>query len=176
MKRFCLITVLLLFIAGAGSVLAGVPHLAYGTLRYADGTVPAAVTFNAYVTSRPGDVLTQSSVGCGYTGGTWNVQCGNFAGAWTSGDILRVEFSDGAGKTGLVEVQLTNEAGDNAWMLTMAAPPKNVKLLIQDVTALRGNTIQLAVQMEGLVVEDSVLGYALTAYPSTESSTTRPSI
>jgi hypothetical protein len=162
MKRFRLTAVLLLFLAGTGRAFAGVPHLAYGTLRYADGTVPGAATFNATITSRPADVLTQSSVGCGYSGGTWNVQCGNFASAWTSGDILRVEFSDGAGKTGLVEVQLTNEAGDNAWSLTLAAPPKNVKLLIQDVTALRGSTVQLAIQMEGLTVADSVLGYALT--------------
>ena len=62
----------------AGLVLALVPALAwaggtpkqlYGTVVYSDGSVPsggdAELTFEAYITTRPGEIITQATTGCG---------------------------------------------------------------------------------------------------------------
>ena len=64
----------------SGNALAGTPHNAYGKIFYSDLTVPAdgEITFNAFITSRPGEVLTESSTGCGYDSGYWYVAIGNF--------------------------------------------------------------------------------------------------
>ncbi|MCX6353375.1 MAG: hypothetical protein NTZ78_00550 [Candidatus Aureabacteria bacterium] len=45
---------------------AGDPHTVYGKLVNADGTAPAAsaMSFKAYIASRPGEVLTEKSPGC----------------------------------------------------------------------------------------------------------------
>jgi hypothetical protein len=140
----------------------GTPHIAYGDLLYEDGSTPTQVFFNATISSRPGEVLTQDSFDCGYTGGTWYVQCGNFATSWSAGDVLHVDFDDGSGKTGSIEVTLTNDPGDTAGTTTLTGGGTWVKLSLPDTTLFRGNTVEIPVYMDGLTEGDSVLAYQLT--------------
>ena len=67
----------ILFI-GISRVYSGAPHIITGTLKYADDTSPALVSFSAYLLKRPSEILTESSPDCGYDGGVWTVQCGSF--------------------------------------------------------------------------------------------------
>ncbi|HDQ44015.1 MAG TPA: hypothetical protein ENN17_00775, partial [bacterium] len=148
-------------ICSAMSLQGGTPHLGYGTLRYADGTTPASVTFSSYVTARPAERLTQSSFGCSYSGGTWTVQVGNFPTAWRAGEILHVDFNDGAGKTGSVELSLTNEPADDAGKTVLSQNPV-AKLLLPDIRASRGSQVDIPVSLQGLGIPDSILGYQIT--------------
>ncbi len=109
MKR--LLLSFLISIASSNILFAGTPHTVSGSVTYQGGGSPASVTFTAYVTTRIGDVLTQSSAGCGYSGGSYWVQCGNFSSAWTAGEQVRVEVSDGTFSASGT-VTLTNDPND----------------------------------------------------------------
>ena len=139
----------------------GTPHIVYGSMQYADHTVPVSVSFNAYITTRSEDILTESSFDCSYSSGTWYVQCGNFSSAWSAGDILHVDFDDQSGNTGSVEVTLTNDPGDTAGTTYLTDSSTYVKLLVVDTTIFRGTTVDIPILMEGLGVEDSVVAYQL---------------
>lgn len=114
MKRGILLFILLfilIMIMSSGEIFAGTPHTAYGKVFNSNGTVPANgdITFNSYITSRPGEVLTQSSTGCNYSSPYWNIQVGNFPTAWAVGDIVHTDVMNTLnGETGSVEVTLTN--------------------------------------------------------------------
>ncbi|MCX6357509.1 MAG: hypothetical protein NT045_06515, partial [Candidatus Aureabacteria bacterium] len=56
----------------------------------------SAVSFKAYISSRPGEVLTEKSTGCQYEGGWFQIVVANFPTEWKSGDVLKMEFSDKA--------------------------------------------------------------------------------
>ncbi len=94
----------------------GIPHAVYGTVRYSGGSIPTAVYFSAYITSRPSEVLTEHSTGCGYDAGSgqWYVQCGNFSSAWSPGERLHADFLDASGVPGSTEVTLTSNPSDKA--------------------------------------------------------------
>jgi len=139
----------------------GTPHIVYGSMQYADHTLPVSVSFNAYITTRSEDILTESSFDCSYSSGTWYVQCGNFSSAWSAGDILHVDFDDQSGNTGSVEVTLTNDPGDTAGTTYLTDSSTYVKLLVVDTTIFRGTTVDIPILMEGLGVEDSVVAYQL---------------
>ena len=146
-----------------GSILtAGTPHAAYGTLRYQNGSTPSSATFQAFITDRPGEVLMQSSFGCGYSDGIWSVQCGNFPSPWSAGDLLHVAFDDGAGMTGSIQLSLTNDPDDNAWMTTLSVQNGTIRLSLPDSTVNRGATVLIPVYLEGLGVPDSVVAYQMT--------------
>ncbi|MFC1552378.1 chitobiase/beta-hexosaminidase C-terminal domain-containing protein [Candidatus Latescibacterota bacterium] len=73
-------------------------------------SVPAdgEIEFNAYITSRPGEVQTQASTGAGYNTGFWFINAGNFNTAWAEGEVLRVVATNiPTGKTGTVDLTLT---------------------------------------------------------------------
>ncbi|MBC7187086.1 MAG: VCBS repeat-containing protein, partial [Calditrichaeota bacterium] len=72
------------------------PHKVAGKVRYPDGSIPPTATFTAYKSNYPDEVLTQSSAGCGYSGGTYWIQCENFPHTWAPGETLLVEVRDGA--------------------------------------------------------------------------------
>jgi hypothetical protein len=91
---------------------AGTMHTVGGTVTYSGGGSPSSATFTAYITSRTGEVLTQSSFGCGYGGGSYWVQVGNFPTAWTAGEVLHVELTDGAGGYASGNKTLTNASGE----------------------------------------------------------------
>ena len=97
--------------------IAGTPHAAYGKVFNSDNSIPGDgnVTFISYITSRPGEVLMESSTGSDYSSGYWSVSVGNFPTAWSVGDVLRTEVTNTAnGETGSVEVTLTDANSDGA--------------------------------------------------------------
>jgi hypothetical protein len=116
-----LVLVVLIFTPLAFS---GTPHTAYGVVEYPNGSHPSSLSFNAFIKTRSGDVLTQSSTGCGYNSGTgqWSVQCGNFTTAWSAGDVLHIDFNDGQSSTASDEVTLTNNPFDDAGTTIIPRP------------------------------------------------------
>lgn len=101
----------------SGHAFAGTPHTAYGKVFNSDGTVPANgnIMFNSYIITRPSEVLTESSYGCSYSSGYWNVAVGNFPTPWAVGDVLRTEVTNTVnGETGAVEVTMTSNGSDAA--------------------------------------------------------------
>ena len=113
-----------------GFLYAGTPHTAYGKVQNSGGGAPSSCTFTAYITSRPGETLIQSSAGCGYdaASGSWWVQCGNFSTSWSAGDVLRINFNDGAGGTGSDNVTLTSNSSDDAGTTTLSASTVQVTI------------------------------------------------
>jgi hypothetical protein len=95
---------------------SGPPHSVYGTVQYSGGTYPASLSFDAYISDRPGEILTQDSTGCGYqaASGQWFVQCGNFPTSWSPGETLHLYFSDGSGLHASLNFTLTSNPVDNA--------------------------------------------------------------
>lgn len=164
-RRFLFFTSCFLGLAGIpGSIIGGTPHTGYGVVAYVDGSKPSTIEFDAYITTKTTDVLTEASTGCGYVPGTgqWYVQCGNFGSNWSAGDILHVDLRDGSGQTGSIEITLTNEAGDDAGITTLTPTGTFVKLLVSDMAVSRGSLVDIPVIMTGLGVADSVLAYQLT--------------
>jgi hypothetical protein len=74
----------------------GTTQVEQGSLSNSGGGDPGngCVFFNAYIGSRPEEILTQASPGCGYAGGSWQVNVGNFPTAWTPGETLHIDFID----------------------------------------------------------------------------------
>ena len=98
-------------------VMGGTPHTAFGQVFNADASMPADgdVEFESYVTTRPGEVLTESSTGCSYSGGYWSVGVGNFSTAWSVGEVLQTNVHNLVnGETGSVQVALTDAGSDEA--------------------------------------------------------------
>ena len=125
-NRITTITYLILiFILTSTIAYAGTPHGVAGSVNYASGGAVTSATFRAYITSRSGEVLTQSSAGCQYySSGYYLVQCGSFSTAWTSGDVLRIDFTDATyGTTTSTTVTLNND-GSQTKNVTMPDPPE----------------------------------------------------
>jgi hypothetical protein len=83
------------------ALAAGIPHQVLGTATYANNTVPQGfpeMRFEAYITARPTEVLTEATVGCGiqYIPSPpecwWWVECGNFQTPWSDSELLRIDF------------------------------------------------------------------------------------
>jgi len=119
---------LLIFLIGIlnfvtlSDVFANNPHLVGGYLQYSDGSHPASVTWTAYITTRPGEIINQSSTGSVYNGpdtGGFGIQCAEFFTQWSGGDVLHADFSDGAGGTASIDVILANDSYTVAGTVTM---------------------------------------------------------
>lgn len=109
--------------------MAQVPHLVYGEVRASDGGVPAIdqVAFEAFVQSRPAEVLTQEAAGqTGFLVESspprliWMVQCSDFPTPWSIGDLLVVNMRNpSTGEQVSTEVLLTAEAYQDAGLLPL---------------------------------------------------------
>lgn len=122
-KLFVLL--LLILIAFSSFLFAGTIHSVSGTVTYEAGGSPAAITFSAYITTRPDEILTESSAGCGYDNGAYYVQCGNFATAWAGGDTLYIEINDGSGGIAYGRVVLTYNPND---LLNLVIYPPEIEV------------------------------------------------
>ena len=112
-----------LYAISAVSLFAsGTPHTVSGTVGYQSGGSPASATFSAYITSRPGEILTQSSGGCGYSGGYYWVQVGNFSTSWANGDQLKIDISDGDGSSTSGTITLSDAVPSQTKNLTLPDP------------------------------------------------------
>jgi len=86
---------LFLFIAMAfASVALAQPHVVMGSLHNSGGGYPGAgcIEFEAWMTLRPGEILTQVSDGCGYIDTLWFVNIGSFTTPPEDGEELNIFF------------------------------------------------------------------------------------
>jgi hypothetical protein len=148
---------------------AGTPHLIGGKITYPNGSYPSSsLTFSAYILGRPADILTQSSANCAYypASGNYQVQCGNFANAWSVGDVFHIDINDGAGGTVSSEITLTS-AGSQLMniSITPATPSAPVTGTITQPTC---DVATGSVALSGL---PSFGTWTLTLYPEGTSST-----
>ncbi len=92
-------------IAFIGTASAQVSKNVYGTVHDSNGGVPAYadLSWNAYIITRPSEILTKTSAGSNYDEptATWLVNVGNFPTAWSAGDVMRIDFTDANGPTGV---------------------------------------------------------------------------
>jgi hypothetical protein len=90
---------MVLFLWNALPAIAGTPHIIYGNVFNPDGTPPVKdnVDSHAYVLERPGEILSKSSVGCGYdiflNGWLW-FEAGNYIVPWEANEHLRIIVVD----------------------------------------------------------------------------------
>jgi hypothetical protein len=80
-------------------------HVLYVPVENSFNNIPAAgdITFEAYVTTRPTEVLTESSGGCSWNHaiGYIEVQCATFPTQWSIGDIVHLDVIEtSSGETG----------------------------------------------------------------------------
>ena len=111
MKKTIYILTTFVCLAMIPLAFAGNPHTICGKIFNPDGTIPAdgAITFKVYIAARPGEVLTKKSPGCGYQNGWFQIGIGNFPTSWSEGEILKIEFSPGAGgETFILNQELNN--------------------------------------------------------------------
>jgi len=170
---FVVATALILVGIVLGVSLAGTPHTAYGKVFNSNGTVPANgdITFISYITSRPSEILTQSSPGCGYSDGYWQVQVGNFPTNWQAGDTLRTEVTNVTNnETGAVEVVMTNAGSDAApdlylepvvpvELASFAVLHRDGKVVLEWVTQTESNNFGFEVQRRGSEPEFEAIGF-----------------
>ena len=89
----------------------GVSQVEQGQLFTQMETYPEndCVVFNAFIASRPDEILTQDSPGCAYEDGVWQVNPGNFPTAWAPGDILILDVVETClGETGQLTMELAS--------------------------------------------------------------------
>ena len=124
------------------STLSHTPHGVGGSVRTSTNGTPSnsQLTFNAYITSRPGEVLTKTSTGCGYSAGFFWVQCATTPSGWAAGETIHFDFADiGSGEVGSVDVVLSNNSSDDAGLVILASlqPPVIIamsKVNVHDLT------------------------------------------
>ena len=139
-KTYFNVVVALLLFCAPSLVYANVMHLVSGTVHYEGGLSPEAVTFQAYITSRPYDILTQDSSGCGYNDGYYWIQCGNYKEEWNAGDTLHIDMSDFFGFSAHGEVVLTYAAVDPlnliieiiTYDITIGTDPEGLEYVVDD--------------------------------------------
>ncbi|MCX6355890.1 MAG: hypothetical protein NTZ78_13460 [Candidatus Aureabacteria bacterium] len=105
---------------------AGTPHIITGSLYNSDHSIPSdgEIHFTAFVQVRPGEILTEASGGCGYEGGSWWVEAGNFTTTWTVGEMLVVGFINiTTSATGILTYSITNTDPDPAPAFYLSPPP-----------------------------------------------------
>ena len=103
----------LVFLLGSMPVFAGTTHTVTGPLKNPNTTIPgdSDVAFTAYITTRTGETITNSSSGAGYASGYWYLNTGNFSTAWTVGEELTVQFQNQANGGTLTITQVLTSAG-----------------------------------------------------------------
>ncbi|MFA5206070.1 MAG: InlB B-repeat-containing protein [Lentisphaeria bacterium] len=91
------------------------PHEVFGTITNADSSSPDAsvITFTAYITARPTEILTQTSTGCVVTssGGLtqYDIDVSRFTTQWQPGDELTIVMNNtGNGQAKTVPVSLVS--------------------------------------------------------------------
>ncbi len=72
------------------------PHVVLGSLQNSGGGNPpeGCIQFEAWMTVRPGEILTQDSDGCGYMDTLWFVNIGSFPTPSENGQELNIRFHD----------------------------------------------------------------------------------
>jgi hypothetical protein len=125
-KLFSSLLIALTFVLLPQTFAGGLPHVVLGEVRTSTGDIPKAANLiiTAYITVRPDDIMRYPPSNKTKTlydepTAAWMIQVSGFAGVWTAGEILHVDFHDaGSGESKSVEVVLNNDptqyAGDIA--------------------------------------------------------------
>ncbi len=103
----------------------GAPHTVYGQIGVSDGQELRTKEWqiNAWITSRPAEVLTQATAGVGCDGSYWWVGVSNFATQWAEGESLYVEIiAPDLGLLGQTIVALTTAGSDNGGTVQLVKP------------------------------------------------------
>ncbi len=108
----------------------------FGRVFESNGTKPASLTFRAYITTRPGEVLTETSPGCGYGTsvlgpGVLFVRTSNFPTQSHEGEVLKVEVTSVSGMSGQTTKVLLLSA--DSWLPDLILP---VQTLVHEKTNL----------------------------------------
>jgi len=118
LKWLCLLVgIVVLFALAPSSATAQVhtPKMVWGTVTTSTGGVPnpAGVTFSAYIQTRPGEVLTETSSGCSVetvsSETQYIIECGSFATQWQAGDTLVIDMDGPDGESKSTNVVLDSE-------------------------------------------------------------------
>ncbi|MBN1895097.1 hypothetical protein JW906_11405, partial [bacterium] len=160
----------LLFSLTQGLTAGPVMHLVGGTVRYENGTIPASLHFTAFIETRPLEVLTDSSPGCGFQDGYYWVQCASFPTSWKTGDELHVEIRDTGGHVVSSQVLLTGESLNRLdlvivfpnFSVTLETDPSGLPMEIDGQTYTSPQTFDW---MEGSQHHVSVQGVLLSQQP-----------
>ncbi len=118
----------------------GTPQIEGGNVTLSDASVPAddSLYFKAYIAERPDEILSQSSAGCAYGSGHWQVNLANFPTAWVPGEHLHLDFIDSVnGETASLEYALTY--GGQAHDVVLA--PVSYQLITTPATDLNAITL-----------------------------------
>ena len=148
MKANVLLGLMILIVVVAGMLTSSVaqaainnPKVLWGTVQNSNGSAPSPgdITFSAHIESRPAEILTQASPGCGVESNgpetQYIIECGNFATQWQAGDVLLIAVTNAANYE-WVTVNLTL-----AWIFHGPRPCKPLEGLETAVSAK--NSIRL---------------------------------
>ena len=110
--------------------------MVWGTITTSDASAPdpASVTFTAYVQTRPGETLTESSTGSLVeTMGSetqYIVECGNFATQWQDGDVLVIDMNGPDGESKSASITLVDTPGQEAQRLDIQLEPPGTLTIV----------------------------------------------
>ena len=121
------------------------------TVIEADDVHPVAITFEAWILERPDEVITETTVGCGYGNptaapGYLVVQCGSFASQWNEDETLHIRIVETAtGNTANAEIILTTagyQLFENPIMVTALPPATPIDVQINVTTIVVGHVLR----------------------------------
>jgi len=120
-----------LFALASPSAMAQVhqPKMVWGTITTSDAAVPdpLSITFTAYIETRPGETLTESSTGSSVeTVGSetqYIIECGNFPTQWEAADVLVIEMNGPDGESKTASLTLVDTPGQEAQRLDIQLEP-----------------------------------------------------
>ena len=116
-----------------------------------DEVHPDAITFQAWILERPEEVITETTVGCGYGNplavpGYLVVQCGSFDSQWNEGETLHIRIVETAtGNTANAEIILTTagyQLFENPIMVTALPPATPIDINISVLTDESGHVVR----------------------------------
>ena len=92
------ITMLIFLITTFSALYCGLPHPVYIEIidEYGYHPAPGDITVEAWITTRPTEVLTQNSGGCDYDEsfpGHLTIQCGTFPSQWQADEIIHFKVT-----------------------------------------------------------------------------------
>lgn len=121
------------------SFSASIPHIIYGPLENSDGTVPFSdqIEIQAYLNNWPNNILTQSSVGCGYEDGFWWVELGNLENRWSVGEGFVINVMNTETDLSAMETISLNNSGNQ--LLALSLSEEEDKTSEEDVDDDDGN-------------------------------------
>jgi len=128
---FSSLLIALMFVLLSQAFAGGSSHLVLGTVRTSTAKVPTAanLTITAYITARPGDIMTYppnnpTKIAYDEPTALWMIEVSGFVGAWVAGETLHIDFQDcGNGEAGSKKVTLNYDPSQNVGQVTLSPIP-----------------------------------------------------